>query len=127
MVGYKSFELGFNYMDEESELIYGVSASVVDSKISQDRANNNDKGKLHEFNGKVVPAIFGTIGAKFEKLNLIGKIGGSFVNQQINKEPTKDLFLALGLIAEYEISDRFGIRASYDSVSSIQLGLSLKI
>lgn len=127
MAGYKSFEVGFTYLDEETELIYGVSASVVDSKLAEKRANNNDKGKIHEFNGKVVPAVFANLGARFDRFSLIGKIGGSYVSQSINKEPTKDLFLALGLIAEYEISDRIGLRASYDSVNSALIGVSFKL
>lgn len=127
MAGYKSFEVGFTYLDEESELIYGVSASVVDSKVSEKRANNNDKGKHHEFKGDVTPAMFFTIGGKFEKLSLIGKLGGSFVEQEINKNPTKDLFLAFGLIAEYEISETIALRGSYDSVNSFLIGASFKL
>lgn len=127
MAGYKSFELGFTYLAEESELIYGVSASVVDSKVSEKRANNNDKGKHHEFKGDVTPAMFFNIGGKFEKLSLIGKLGGSYVEQKINKEPTKDLFLDFGLIAEYEISETISLRGSYDSVNSFLIGASLKL
>lgn len=127
MAGYKSAELGFTYLDEESELIYGVSASIVDSKVSEKRANNNDKGKYHEFRNDIVPALFLNIGGKFDNISLIGKIGGSYVEQKINKEPTKDLFLALGLCIEYEVSDTIGLRGSYDSVNSLLIGISFKL
>lgn len=127
MAGYKSLEVGFTYLDEETELIYGVSASAVDSKVSEKRANNNDKGKHHEFKGDVTPAMFFNIGGKFEKLSLIGKLGGSYVEQKINKDPTKDLFLAFGLIAEYEISETIALRGSYDSVNSFLIGASFKL
>lgn len=127
MAGYKSLELGFTYLDEESELIYGVSASTVSGSLAEKRANTNDKGKHHEFKSDVVPAIFGLIGAKFDRLSIIGKIGGSYISQQINKHPTKDLFLALGVIIGYDINDRYSIIGGYDSVNSIQLGITFKL
>jgi hypothetical protein len=127
LAGFKSLELGTTITNEESELIYGVSASVVDSKASQDRANNNDKGKHHEFNGDVVPTCFGLIGAKFDRLNIIGKIGGAYVSQSINNEPTKDLFLALGIMASLKVSNSTPLVLSYDSVNSVQLGISLSL
>lgn len=127
LVGYKSLEIGYTYTDEETELIYGVSISCVASDIAEKRANKNDKGKLHEFNGTIVPAVYGLIGAKFDRLNIIGKIGGSYVSQSINNEPTKDLFLALGLMASYSVNERYSLIGSYDSVSSVQMGVSFKI
>lgn len=125
MAGYKSFELGFTYLDEEIELIYGVSASVVDSKLAEKRANRNDIGKVHEFNGKAVPAVFGLIGAKFDDLSIIGKIGGAYLNQTINGklEPQK-AYLAFGLVVDYKITDTIGLRGSYDSVNSALIGVS---
>lgn len=127
MAGYKSLEIGYSYMDEESELIYGVSVAGVASDVAEKRANTNDKGKRHEFKGEIVPAVFGTIGAKFDRLNIIGKIGGSYVEQTINKEPTKDVFLALGLMVDYSVNDSLGFRIGYDSVSSVLVGVSFKI
>lgn len=127
MAGYKAIEFGYSYTDEETELIYGVSVAGVASDVAEKRANTNDKGKRHEFKGDIVPAIFGTIGAKFERLNIIGKIGGSYVEQTINKEPTKDLFLAFGIVVDYSVNDSLGVRVGYDSVSSVLVGLSLKL
>lgn len=127
LVGYKSIELGYIYTDEETELIYGISASIVGSDIAERRANTNDKGKHHEFNGTIVPAVFGNIGAKFDRLNIIGKIGGSYVSQSINGQPTKDLYLALGVMIAYEVNDRYSIIGGYDSVNAVQLGISIKL
>lgn len=127
MAGYKAIEFGYSYTDEETELIYGISVAGVASDVAEKRANNNDKGKHHEFKGDIVPAIFGTIGAKFDRLNIIGKIGGSYVEQTINKEPTNDVFLALGLMVDYLVNDSLGIIVGYDSVSSVLVGLSIKL
>jgi|SRR6478736_1105617 len=127
LAGFKSFEIGITITNKESELICGVSASIVDANVSEKRANTNDKGKHHEFNGVVVPACFILTGAKFEKLNIIGKIGGSFVSQSINNEPTNDLFLALGIMASYDVDERFSVIGSYDSVNSVQLGVSFEL
>lgn len=127
MLGYKSIELGYTYTDEETELIFGSSISGVDANTAEKRCNRNDKGKHHEFNGSVVFAWFLNAGAKFDRLNIIGKIGGSYVSQQINSEPTKDLFLALGLTASYSVNERYSIIGSYDSVNSVQAGIMIKL
>jgi hypothetical protein len=123
MVGYKSIELSYAY-EAESELIFGGAISATSSDMTEKRANNNDKGKRHEFEGDVTPAVFGLIGAKFDDLYIIGKIGGSYVDQTINGEPTKDLFFALGVAIEYKISGAIGLRGSYDSVAGPMAGLT---
>lgn len=127
LAGFKSFELGTTITDEESELIYGVSVSAVDAGVSEDRANRNDKGKNHEFRNDIVPALFLNIGGKFDNLSIIGKIGSSYVEQKINNEPTKDLFLALGIMASLKVSNSTGLVLSYDSVNSVQFGISIAL
>jgi len=127
MAGYKAFELSATYTDEETELIFGGSASIVDSGISEKRANTNDKGKIHRFKGDVVPAAFALIGAKFDELNIIGKFGGAYVNQTINgKHESQNIYIAFGVAIDYEVSDQIGIRASYDSVNAVMAGLTFK-
>lgn len=126
MGGYKTIELGYSYTTEESESIYGFTISAVDSKTASKRANKNDKGKIHEFKGDYVPAAFALIGAKFDDLNIIGKLGFTYVDQTINKEQSKDVFLAAGLIVDYKLNSNFGARASYDSVNAVMIGISLK-
>lgn len=126
--GNKSFELSYNYLDEESELIYGVSFSVVDSKISEKRANSNDKGNIHEFKSDVVPAVFLNIGSKFEKLHIVGKLGGSFLEQSINGiKENKNIYLAFGIQGRYYVSDNTAFIASYDSVNSLMAGISINL
>lgn len=127
LAGYKSLEIGYTYTDEETELIYGVSVSGVDANTAERRANINDKGVIHEFNGSVIFTGYGLVGAKFDRLNIVGKIGIAYVSQKINNEPTKDLFLALGLMASYSISERYSLCASYDSVNSVQAGISITL
>ena len=123
MVGYKALEISFAY-EAENELIFGASASVTATDVTEKRANRNDRGKVHQFNGKVTPAVFGLIGAKFDELSITGKIGGAYVDQSIDGQPTKDLFLALGIAAEIKISDAIGLRGSYDSVSGAMAGVT---
>lgn len=123
MVGYKSAELSFAY-EAESELVFGAAISATASDVTEKRANNMDQGKVHKFKGDLTPAVFGLIGAKFEDLYIIGKIGGSYVDQTINGKPTQDIFLALGISAEYKITDAVGLRGSYDSVGGAMAGLT---
>lgn len=123
MAGYKAFELSASYT-AENELIYGAAASATSSDVTEKRANNMDQGKIHKFNGDITPAVFGLIGGKFDDLSIIGKIGASYVSQTINGAPTKDAFLALGIAAEYKISDTTGLRGSYDSVAGALIGVT---
>lgn len=127
MAGYKSAELGFIYLDEESELIYGISASVIDAKFSESIANFHDTSK-HDFKGDVVPAVHGLIGAKFDRLSFIGKIGGAHINQNINgkKEP-QNIYLSYGLMVGYEFDNGLSFVGSIDAVNAVMAGIQFKI
>lgn len=127
MAGYKSTELGFTYLDEESELIYGISASVIDAKFSESIANFHDNSK-HDFKGDVVPAVHALIGARFEKLSFIGKIGGASINQTINgkKEP-QNIYLSYGLMVGYEFDNGLSFVGSIDAVNALMFGVQFKL
>lgn len=127
MAGYKSAELGFTYLDEESELIYGISGSVIDAKFSESIANFHDTSK-HDFKGDFVPAVHTLIGARFEKLSFIGKIGGALINQHINgkKEP-KNIYLSYGLMVGYEFDNGLSFVGSIDAVNAIMFGVMIKL
>lgn len=127
MAGYKSFEFGYSLENEEL-LNFGLSASIADSKMLEKRANKNDVNRnVHEFKSDIVPAVFGTVGATFDKFTITGKIGGSFVSQNINNQATKDIFFAVGLAMEYQINCCVRIRGSYDNVNSAMAGVAFKI
>lgn len=127
MAGYKSFELGFTYLDEETELVYGFSASVIDAKFSESIANFHDTSE-HDFKGDIVPAVHGLIGARFERLSFIGKIGGAAINQDINgkKEP-QNIYLSYGLMVGYEFDNGLSFVGSIDAVNAIMFGLMIKL
>lgn len=127
MAGYKSAELGFTYMDEESELIYGISASIIDANFSESIANFHDTSK-HDFKGDVVPAMHFLIGARFDNLSFIGKIGGAQINQTINgkKEP-QNIYLSYGLMVGYEFDNGLSFVGSIDAVNAIMCGLMIKL
>lgn len=127
MAGYKSFELGFTYLDEETEIIYGVSASVIDAKFSESIANFHDTSK-HDFKGDVVPAMHFLIGSKFDRLSFIGKIGAASINQNINdkKEP-QNIYLSYGLMVGYEFENRLSFVGSIDAVNAIMCGVQFKL
>ncbi|URM37167.1 hypothetical protein [Flavobacterium anhuiense] len=126
LAGYKSLEGGFTYTDEESELIYGIAASLMDSKTSEKIANFHDTSK-HNFKGDVVPAAFGLIGAKFDKVKLIGKIGFAYLEQEINNIPDHQKFyFAFGLAYSYEFDNEISVIGSLDSVNAVMAGASFK-
>lgn len=125
MTGYKAIEISGAYT-AENELIFGLAISAVDSKMTQKRANTNDKVSNHEFKSDYTPAAFGLIGAKFDELSIIGKIGGAYVDQMINGKPEpKNIYLAVGVIIDYKVSELTGVRLSYDAVSGPMAGISL--
>lgn len=123
MVGYRAAEVSFAYR-AENELIFGIALTGASTDVTEKRANRNDRGTLHEFNGKITPAVFGLIGGEFEELSIIGKLGAAYVDQRINGAPTKDLFFAAGIIFEYKVSDAIGLRGSYDSVAGPMAGVT---
>lgn len=127
MAGYKSFELGFTYLDEETELIYGVSASLIDAKFSESIANFHDTSE-HNFKGDVVPAAHFLIGARFEKLIFIGKLGGAKITQTINgKSEPQNIYLSYGLIVGYEFEKGLSFVGSIDAVNAVMCGIQFKL
>lgn len=126
--GYKALSLGYTYQNEDF-LNFGVSASVVESRIVEKRANRNDTSKkVHDFNSDVVPALFGEIGATFDKFTITGKLGAAYLNQSINNiQENQKLYYAVGVRFEYEINDSVGIIGSWDNVNSGMVGVSLKL
>lgn len=125
MAGYKAIEVSGAYT-AENELIFGLAISAVDSKMTQKRANTNDKGSNHEFKSDYTPAAFALIGAKFDELSIIGKIGGAYIKQEIDGKPEpQNIYLTVGVIIDYKISELTGIRVSYDAVSGPMAGISL--
>lgn len=126
MGGYKTGEISASYT-AENELIFGLAVSITDSKIAEKRANIKDLNH-HDFNDKVIPNVFGLIGGKFDNLSLIGKLGAAYVNQNINNIPEpKKYYFTVGMAIDYKVSDLIGLRGSYDSVSSLLLGVSFYI
>lgn len=124
MVGNKSFEIGYTYKTEG--LNYGISVSTVDSDLVEKRANNNDISK-HDFNSSYTPAVFGLIGATFDKVTITGKLGGSYVEQEINSQKdSQNLFFAAGVNLGYQIN-KMQLQLSYDNVNSVMLGIGLNL
>lgn len=127
LVGQKAIEIGASFTNER-ELIFGFSLSGVDSKLSEKRANKDDIGKIHDFNDKYTPAVFGLIGGEFDELSVIGKLGAGYVNQSINSIPdSKKIYFAVGIMIDYEISSVVSLKSSFDSVNSIMAGIGIKI
>lgn len=127
MAGYKAIEFGATYTDGETELIFGGAISLVSSDIVEKRANTNDKGKIHNMTGKFVPAAFGLIGAKFDELSIIGKLGGAYVEQTINgKIEDRKFCYAIGVILDYKLSEIVSLRVSYDNVNAPMAGIGIE-
>lgn len=127
MAGYKSLEVGFTYLDEETELIYGVSASVIDAKFSESIANFHDTSE-HNFKGDVVPGMHFLVGAKFDRLSFIGKLGGANINQTINgKAEPQNIYLSYGLMVGYEFDNGLSFVGSIDAVNALMFGIQFKL
>lgn len=125
MVGYKALELSAAYV-AESELIFGGAVMVANAHGIEQRANRNDVNKnVHALNGEYVPAVFGLIGGEFDELSIIGKLGGVYIDQSINGEPTKDIFFAVGIAFDYKLTKDFAIRMSYDNVAGPMAGATI--
>lgn len=126
-LGYKTVEIGLT-KTLDSEIILGGSFSLTNSKVIEDRINSVDVNYIHTFNSKYTPTIFGLLGAKFDRLNMIGKVGASYVDQNINTvKDDKHLYLAVGIQLIYEVSNSFGISGSFDNVNSFMAGINYKI
>lgn len=121
--GYKAIEISASYT-APNEVIYGLAFAGVDSKIAEKRANNRDINQ-HKFNDKYIPAVFGLLGGKFDNISVIGKLGTAYVNQDINglKEKQK-LYLAGGITFDFKMTETLSLRTSYDSVSSLLIGIT---
>lgn len=118
MSGYKALEVAATYTHEETELVFGLSIVAVDSEMIEKRANNNDKGGRHIINSEYTPGAFGLIGAKFDDLSIIGKIGGAYIKQDINGKPEpQNIYMTFGIIFDLKVSNSTGLRVSYDGIS----------
>lgn len=126
MAGYKSAEL--NIIQRTETLNFGLGFSIVDSKLVEKRANNNDLYYTHQFIQDYTPAVFALVGGQFENLSITGKMGSSYVDQKIdNKRDSKHLFLAVGIEIGYDINERFGFKGSFDNVNSLMAGLIINL
>ncbi len=138
-VGNKTAEFGLSHT-LESEIIVGGSFSLTNSKVIEQRANAVDRGScLHRMNSAYTPTLFALVGAKFDRLNILAKVGASYINQNICQidnslqtdgtftRDTKSIYLAIGMQAIYQVSDNVGISGSFDNVNSAMLGINLKI
>jgi hypothetical protein len=126
MGGYKAAEISISYT-APNELIYGLALSGVNSKVAEKRANNNDLNN-HKFNNKYIPNIFGLIGAKFNNISIIGKLGTAYINQNINNIPeSQKYYFTTGIAINYKVSENIGIKTSYDNINSLLLGVTFHI
>jgi len=138
-IGYKTAEIGITHT-LESEIILGGSISLTDSKLIEKRNNSIDRGNhLYKENSSLTPSAFILMGGNFDRVNLIGKVGATYMNQnvcsidnsmQTDGVYTKDsklLYLAIGMEFMYQVSDNWGISGSFDNVNSAMLGINYKI
>lgn len=126
--GNRTFELSYISENEEG-LGFGAAFSLVDSKLVQERANKNDTMKnKHEFVSKVTPTVFALISGDFEEITIIGKIGTAYVNQNINGiRDSKKLYFAVGISFERPITEEISVKAGWDNVNSLLIGVSFKL
>lgn len=126
--GNKAFEISFIHENEEG-LGFGIATSLVHSGLVESRANKNDSAKnIHDFTNKVTPALFGLISGNFEELTIVGKLGTAYINQRINGiQDSKKYYLAVGIAFEVPVTEEVNIKASYDNVNSLLLGVSFKL
>lgn len=138
-LGNKTAEIGIS-QTLESEIILGGSFALTDSKLLESKVNLLDRGSyLHRMSSNYTPTVFALMGANFDNLNIITKIGASYINQDVckinsSKETSgifvrddKKLYLAMGAMVTYQISEVFGVNCSFDNVSSIMLGINYKL
>ena len=138
-VGYKTAEFGITHT-LESEIILGGSFSLTDSKNIEDKTNLVDKGSyLHRMNSKYTPSAFVLMGGNFERINFIGKVGASYVDQRLCKindsrqtdgtfiNDNKKVYLAVGMEIMYQVTEFVGISGSFDNVNSLMIGINYQI
>ena len=116
LVGYKAAEVNFKI---EKELIYGIGLSITDANLVAKRANKNDGARnIHKANTNIMPSLFFLIGANFDEITIVGKLGGAYFNQSINgKDESQKFYRSVGVQLGYN-----NILASYDSSNSIMIG-----
>lgn len=138
-IGYKTAEIGITHT-LESEIILGGSFALTDSKHIEQRTNSIDRGNYsHKMNTKFTPSAFALMGGNFERINFIGKVGATYINQDVKKidynnktndffaKDSKILYLAVGMEIMYQISETVGISGSFDNVSGGMLGINFQI
>lgn len=119
MAGLSSIELSAQYTHT---MIYGAAIGITDSRSIEQRANRNSYEK-HELKTRYTPAVFGLIGGEFEDLSIIGKLGAAYIDQTRNGIDEKQkLYLAVGIIFDYKLTDAIGLRGSYDNVAGAMIG-----
>lgn len=126
--GNRTFELSYISENEEG-LGFGAAFSLVDSGLVEARANKNDTMKnKHEFVSNVTPTVFALISGDFEQITIVGKIGTAYVNQNINGiRDSKKLYFAVGISFEKPITEEISVKAGYDNVNSLLIGVSFKL
>lgn len=118
--GYKSAEVNFKI---ERDLIYGIGISVADANQVAKRATNNDHPNIHTANTKLMPSVFFLIGAQFDKVCIVGKLGAAYFEQKINgKNEPQNIYRSVGVQIAYK-----NIMLSYDSSNSLMLGYNFKL
>lgn len=123
MTGEQATELSLTYTHT---MVLGGAVSIVSSKFVEKRANKNDGSTVHKFNTKITPAVYGLIGGEFEDFSIIGKLGASYIDQDINGKPdSQKIYFAVGMVFDYKISDVTGLRASYDNVAGAMVGVTI--
>lgn len=124
MLGYKSIEVSASHTIP-CELSFGLALSVTDAQIVEKRANHNETNNYtHKFKSDIVPAAFLLVGGQFDNFTIVGKMGGAYLEQDINNRPeSKKYYYAVGVIFDYRFENNTSIRASYDNVSGPMVGV----
>lgn len=133
-LGYKSAEIGLS-KTLQNELIFGGSLCLTDSEQIAKRANQFNQE--HKIYNKVIPSAFILMGAEFDRLNLMGKVGACYIQKQDVKETNGNvstttpynniMFLAVGFNIMYMVSDKVGFSVSFDNVNAGMLGINYKL
>lgn len=138
-VGNKALELGV-YNTSDEDFVIGGSIAISDTDVNMYRANIADIGNyLHKANSKYTPTIFTLIGGKYNKMTFTGKVGVTYLNQLLCKiqdsrqtdgvfiKDNRHLYVSIGMQAIYNITDNFGISASFDNVNAAMFGINFKL
>ncbi|MGO4773863.1 hypothetical protein ACEN2I_19615 [Flavobacterium sp. W22_SRS_FK3] len=125
-IGYKTIGLSLE-TTAKNGLIFGVMATVVDSKIVEKKINKFDFNRSeHNLRTKFIPASFFIIGGDFENICILGKIGTAYIDQDINAIKDKQkIFFAIGTMIDFRVSNRVKVRTSYDNVNAFLTGINI--